>query len=103
MISTNRALNTMRDKLDTEISRMNALRGWLPSSRDAAFIDRRLASLARQRVALCAAIVNRRTEAAKNVVVFSRWANGYGALDEVMLVSGITGIGYAPYAAGRGR
>jgi len=85
MIGTNHDLTAMREALEYELFRLQALKNLPGRAADAAFIDRRIASLNRERVALAAAIVNRRIEASKDVVMFSRWANGNGALDAIAL------------------
>ena len=77
MIATNRDLATMQQLLDHEILRLHGLPSGMAKP---AWINRRLASLCRQRIAICAARVNRRMEASKRVVEFSRWVNGDGAL-----------------------
>jgi hypothetical protein len=83
MIGTNRDLTAMREALEYELFRLQALKNLPGRTADPAFVDRQLVSLNRQRVALCAAIVNRRIEASKDVVVFSRWATGNGALNNI--------------------
>jgi len=85
MIGTNRDLIAMREAIEYEIFRLKALKSMPSRVADAAFIDRQLVSLSREQVALCAAIVNRRIEASKGVVMFSRWASGNGALDNTSL------------------
>ncbi len=88
MIGTNRDLIAMRAVIDHEIFAL-ALRKSAMGRRDSANeIDRRLSALARERVALCAAIVNRRRESAKNIVVLASWLSGYGALDNIALDAG---------------
>jgi len=77
MLGTNRDLTTMQELLDFEILRFNAMAKGAPEQ---AWIRHRLVRLTRQRITLCAALVNRRAEAAKNVVDFSRWVSGNGAL-----------------------
>jgi hypothetical protein len=77
MIGTNRDLIAMREILDHEILRLQLLALTPPAP---SWVRQRLALLARQRVSLCAALTNRRTEAANKVVVFSRWVSGDGAL-----------------------
>jgi hypothetical protein len=76
MIGTNRDLAEMQQILDREILRLNLLAG----SRGPGGIDQRLALMCRQRISVCAALVNRRIEAANKVVEFSRWVSGNGAL-----------------------
>jgi hypothetical protein len=77
MIGTNRDLVQMQQILDREISRLNRLAG---GARDTERIETRLATMCRQRISVCAALVNRRIEAANKVVEFSRWVSGNGAL-----------------------
>jgi hypothetical protein len=78
MIETNRDLLAMQQLLDREILRMQG-----PASRDqSAWVGRELVLLCRQRIAVCAALVNRRLEAPKKVVVFSRWVSGDGVLGD---------------------
>jgi len=76
-------LAAMREALEYELFRLQALKNLPGRAADAAFIGRQIVSLNRERVALCAAIVNRRIEASRDVVMFSRWANGYGALNNI--------------------
>ncbi len=76
MIGTNRDLARIRERLDLEILRFGAM---AKSAPEQAWIGNRLTHLSRQRLAICAALVNRRAEASKNVVNFSRWASGNGA------------------------
>lgn len=83
MIGTNRDISAMREALEYELFRLQALKNLPGRTADAAFIDRQIVYLNRERVALCAAIVNRRIEASKDVVTFSRWVNGNGALNNV--------------------
>ncbi len=77
MIGTNRDLREMGHILDHEIVRLQQLAvettapGW---------VHRRLALACRQRISVCAALVNRRTEAANKVIDFARWVSGGGAL-----------------------
>jgi len=77
MIGTNRDLVVMREILEFEISRCQTMAKSSPGQR---WIGDRLVSLSRQRIAVSAALVNRRAEAAKRVVDFSRWVSGNGAL-----------------------
>ncbi len=77
MIGSNRDLAEMQRILDREILRLSGLtRGRRGTGR----IENRLALMCRQRIAICAALVNRRIEAANKVVLFSRWVSGNGAL-----------------------
>ncbi len=77
MIGTNRDLVEMQQTLDREILRLNHLAGGTSGPR---WIETRLALMCRQRISVCAALVNRRIEAANKVVLFSRWVSGNGAL-----------------------
>jgi hypothetical protein len=78
MIGTNRDLLAMQQILDREILGMQD-----SASRDqSTSVGRELVLLCRLRIAVCAALVNRRLEASKNVVVFSRWVSGNGALGD---------------------
>jgi hypothetical protein len=77
MIGTNWDLVQMQQILDREIFRLNRLAG---GARGPGGIETRLAMMCRQRISVCAALVNRRIEAANKVVEFSRWVSGNGAL-----------------------
>jgi hypothetical protein len=77
MIGTNRDLIEIRRLLDREIHRLQELAADMPSP---GWVDRRLETMCRQRISVCAALVNRRMEAANEVVVFARWVSGNGAL-----------------------
>jgi hypothetical protein len=77
MIGTNRDLVEMQQILDREILRLNDLSG---GTSGPGGIEQRLALMCRQRISVCAALVNRRIEAANKVVEFSRWVSGNGAL-----------------------
>ena len=77
MIGTNQDLVEMQQILDREILRLNRLTA---GTRGPGWIENRLALLCRQRIAVCAALINRRLEAANPVVEFSRWVSGNGAL-----------------------
>jgi hypothetical protein len=46
-------------------------------------ISHRLLAIMRQRIVISATLANRRAEAAKQVVDFSRWFNGNGELDDL--------------------
>ena len=85
MIGTNRELSAMRKSLEFELFTLRALKNMPGRAADAVLVDRQIASLHRERVVLCAAIVNRRIEASKDVVEFSRWASGNGALNNISL------------------
>ncbi len=77
MTGTNRDLAEMCQILDQEILRLRPL---ADAAAGPSWIDRRLNLLCRQRIAVCAALVNRRVEASNKVVVLSRWVSGCGAL-----------------------
>jgi hypothetical protein len=77
MIGTNQDLVEMQQILDREILRLNRLTS---GTRGPGWIENRLELLCRQRISVCAALVNRRVEAANPVVEFSRWVSGNGAL-----------------------
>jgi low affinity Fe/Cu permease len=77
MIGTNRDLAAMQELLDREILRLKRMPSSAP---EGTWIEGRLSSVCRQRIAVCAALVNRRIEASNKVVVFSRWVSGNGAL-----------------------
>jgi hypothetical protein len=77
MIGTNQDLVEMQRILDREILRLHRLTS---GTRGPAWIENRLELLCRQRISVCAALVNRRIEAANQVVEFSRWVSGNGAL-----------------------
>lgn len=79
MIGTNRDLAAMQDLLDREIL---MLRTMANGGVKGAWLDQRLVSLCRQRIAVCAALVNRRIEASNKVVIFARWVSGNGALGD---------------------
>ena len=84
MIGTNRDLAAMREAIDYELLRLTTLgrmRLNPTGSDDVAF---EIAKLQRERLALCSAIVNRRTEAARPIVSFARWTSGNGALDTLV-------------------
>lgn len=86
MIGTNRDLLAMRQAVDHEIFRLTMVKAGRRA--DAGQIDLHLAALSRERLALCAAMVNRRAEAAKGVVELQRWVFGCGALNRVALLRG---------------
>jgi hypothetical protein len=79
MIGTNRDLTAMRELIDGEIRRFDAMAKAAPGQY---WIQKQLLALCRQRLAVCAALVNRRAEAGKSVVDFTRWMSGNGALGE---------------------
>jgi len=61
--------------LDSRITELKQLAGGGPGP---ASISVQLAALGRERIAVSAILANRRIEAAKKVVVFSRWLTGNG-------------------------
>ena len=77
VIGTNRDLKSMQRILDCRIIELKQLAGDAPEQN---WISDRLAVLSRQRIAVCATLVNRRIEAARHIVDLSRWFNGNGAL-----------------------
>ena len=77
VIGTNRDLKSMRRILNCRITELKQLAGAAPEQ---GWISDRLTTLGRERIAISATLVNRRTEAAKKVVDLSRWFNGNGAL-----------------------
>jgi hypothetical protein len=77
VIGANRDLKSMQRILECRIIELKQLAGDAPA-RD--WITDRLAVLSRQRIAVCATLVNRRIEAARPIVDLSRWFNGNGAL-----------------------
>ena len=77
MIGTNQDLVEMQRILDREILRLHRLTS---GTRGPAWIENRLELLCRQRISVCAALINRRLIAANQVVEFSRWVSGNGAL-----------------------
>jgi hypothetical protein len=77
MIGTNRDLTAMQELLDRDILRLKRMAS---GGAEPGLLDRRLEALCRQRIAVCAALVNRRIEASNTVVVFARWVSGNGAL-----------------------
>jgi hypothetical protein len=81
MIGTDRDLAKMREAIDYELFRLITLRKMPLGTTGVDEIAVEIAKLHRERVALCAAIANRRAEASRSVVSFARWANGNGALD----------------------
>ena len=101
MIATNRELNARRSTIEREIERLKALKNMPLRAAEAEFIDQQIASLNCERVALCALIVNRRIEASRDVVVFSRWVTGNGVFDN--FVSRTSGTNFVPSYAQRRR
>lgn len=100
MIGTNRDLIAMREAVDYEILKLTSLKGAAGRREEIDYIDRQLCALSRERVALCAAIVNRRLEAAKEVVGLARWVSGGGALDNAALVRGAGRVNAQRFASG---
>jgi hypothetical protein len=80
MPKTNRDLAMMRELIDYEMLRLTLLRNMPMHAPRAAEIAEEISKLRRERIALCAAIINRRAEASRSVVSLSRWASGNGAL-----------------------
>ncbi|MGE5271214.1 MAG: hypothetical protein ACM3JG_16255 [Thiohalocapsa sp.] len=78
MIGTNRDLAAIKQIVHREIDRLQHLAA---GTRHTACIERELSVLYRQRLAVSAALVNRRVEASNRIVNFSRWVSGNGALD----------------------
>jgi len=77
MIGTNRDLKSIQRILDC---RIEELKQFAAATSDAAWISARLTALNRKRITVSAILANRRIEAAKKVVVLSRWLTGNGAL-----------------------
>ena len=75
MIGTNRDLKSMQRILNCRITELKQLAGAAPEQ---GWISDRLTTLGRERIAVSAILANRRIEAAKKVVVFSRWLTGTG-------------------------
>ena len=73
MIGTNRDLRSIRRILDCRIMELKQLAA---ASSDPAWISAQLAALGRERITVSAILANRRIEARKKVVVFSRWFTG---------------------------
>lgn len=78
----------MREAIDYELLRLTSLAKLGLDAAGAGGVAFEIARLRRERIALCAAIANRRTEAARTVVSFARWASGDGALDMLFLPRG---------------
>lgn len=78
---TDRELTAVRNMLDAEMFRLKSLQHMPGRAADVRWLSEKIAELNHDRVALCAAIVHRRFEAAKDVVSFSRWVSGDGAID----------------------
>jgi hypothetical protein len=77
MIGTNRDLAAIKQIVHAEIDRLQRMAA---GTRDTARIGRELKVLYRQRLAVAAALVNRRIEASNKIVDFSRWVSGNGAI-----------------------
>lgn len=88
MIGTNRDLKSIQRILGCRIIELKQLAGNAPEQ---GWISNRLTTLGRERIAVSATLVNRRTEAAKKVVDLSRWFNGNGALFSTGLHRATTG------------
>jgi hypothetical protein len=80
VIGTNRDLEALRRSLDCEFAALSRLAGRAP---DQTWISHRLLAIMRQRIVISATLANRRAEAARQVVDFSRWFNGNGELDDL--------------------
>jgi hypothetical protein len=80
VIGTNRDLKTMQKLLDTEIATLCDLPDDKTRRRS---VSGRILALQRKRIAICATLVNRRSEAAKRVVDLACWFNGNGALKAI--------------------
>lgn len=80
MIGTNRELMAIQLLLDSEIAALCKLRDSKSCQR---WVSSRLLTLQRERIAICATLVNRRIEAAKPVVDLACWFNGSGALKAI--------------------
>ncbi len=80
MIGTNRDLAAIKETAEREIDRLQQI---AVGTRDTAWIERQLSVLCRQRLAVAAALINRRIEASNKIISFSRWVSGNGALDVV--------------------
>ena len=76
VIGTNRDLKSMQRIRNCRITALKQLASAVPEQ---GWISDRLTTLGRERIAVSATLVNRRTEAAKKVVDLSRWFNGNGA------------------------
>lgn len=83
MIGTDRDLAQMREAIDYELLRLTILRKMPLGLTGIDDLDFEIIRLRRERIALCAAVVNRRMEAKKPIVSFARWASGNGALDSL--------------------
>jgi hypothetical protein len=77
MLGTNRDLHRIRRMLDSEIAALRLVAAIAPEDDRT---SQRLDLLARQRLSISAVLANRRIEAAKKVVVLSRWLSGNGLL-----------------------
>ena len=79
MLGTNRELRALHRGLLTKIAHREQI---LRKSGDPHWVRSKLANLQRQAALIETALANRRLEAAKPVVNFSRWLDGAGALSE---------------------
>jgi hypothetical protein len=77
MIGTNRDLGSIQQILDCRIMELKQLASATP---DRAWVSAELTALGRDRIAVSAILANRRIEAAKRVVVLSRWLTGNGVI-----------------------
>jgi hypothetical protein len=81
VIGTNRDLKSLQRSLDAEFAALSRL---ADRTHDQSWIPVRLAAVGRWRIAIAATLANRRIEAAKQVVDFTRWYDGNGALGAVI-------------------
>jgi hypothetical protein len=81
MIGTNYDLAAMRESLGHELLRLTMLPTMSVPTPHAIEIAWEIAKLQRERIAICAIIVDRRIVASRPMVSFGRWASGNGALD----------------------
>jgi len=77
MIGTNRDLKSIQRHLDCRIMALSRPAG---AAAEQAWVTDQLTALARQRITVSSILANRRIEAAKQVVDFSRWLSGNGIL-----------------------
>ena len=83
MIGTNRDLAAMQDAVEHELIQLHTRRLASPAA-ETVSVDCQIALLHRTRIALSAAMVSRRNEASKDIVTFSRWVSGNGALSAII-------------------
>ena len=102
MIGKNSDLKAVCESIDREIFRLRALKSAQGLCVEFGPIDLQLTALARQRRALCLAVVNREIEASRRVVSLSQWLSGNGALDELRIPRPGC-VGAAPQFAEHGR